>query len=94
VKRPEHAQFFQPAFQRRRTHGIAVISVEDQRLAAPLADLLSQAGSAHQIRCNGWILALGDIPGNDLAAPDVDHQVEVQSHPAHGGGQVGDVPAP
>jgi hypothetical protein len=27
LKRPEHAQFIQPAFQRRRAHGIAVVSV-------------------------------------------------------------------
>jgi hypothetical protein len=37
--------------------------------------LRSQAGSAHQMRCNSWILAVGDIPGHDHAAPDIDHQV-------------------
>ncbi len=93
-ERPEHAQFFQPAFQRGRTQGVAVVGMEDQGLFPDLADPLAQASPAHQIRCNGWILTLIDIPGHDLAAPDVDHQVEVQPDPAHGGGQIGDVPAP
>jgi len=93
-ERPEHAQFFQPAYQRRRTHGIAVVSMQDQRLAAPLADLLSQAGSVHQIHSNGWILALGDTPGNDLAVPDADHHIEIQPYTSYRGRQVGDVPAP
>ena len=73
----EYSQLLQPAFERCSTHGVAVVGVQDQWLAAAFADPLPQAGSAHQIRCNGWILALGDIPGHNLAAPDVDHQVEV-----------------
>ena len=88
-ERPEHAQLFQPAFQRGCAHGVAVIGVQDQRLLSALADPLSQASPADQIRCNGWILSLIHIPGHDLAAPDVDHQVEVKPDPAHGGGQIG-----
>ena len=90
----EDAQFFQAAFQRGRTHGVAVVGMEDQRLLPALADPLSQASPAYQIRCNGWIFSLSNIPGHDLAAPDVDHQVEIQPDPAHGGWQIGDVPTP
>ena len=68
-KGSEHAQLFQPSFPRRRTHGIAVIRVEDQRLAASLADPLSQASPAHQIGCNGWVFSFGDIPGHHLVPP-------------------------
>jgi len=90
----QHAQLFHPALQRGRTHRNAVIRVEDQRLLPAFADPLSQAGPAHQIRCNGGVFSLGDIPGHHLAAPDADHQVEVQPDPAHGGGEIGDIPAP
>ena len=93
-ERPEHAQFLKPALQRGRSHGVAVVGMEDQRLPAHLADTFAQAGPAHQIRSDGWILALGDIPGHHLSAPDVDPQVEVQPHTAHGSGEIGDVPAP
>jgi len=42
-----------------------------------------EAGSAHQIRCDGRILTLGDVPGHGLAAPDIYHQIEVQpDHPS------------
>ena len=93
-ERPEHAQFFQPAFQRGCAHGVAVIGVQDQRLLSALADSLSQASPADQIRCNGWIFSLSNIPGHHFAAPDIDHQVEVEPDPAHGGGEIGDVPTP
>ena len=90
----EDAQFLQPAFQRGRTHGVAVIGMENQGLLPTFADPFSQASPTHQIRCNGWILTLIHIPGHDLAAPDVDHQVEVKPDPAHGGGQIGNLPTP
>ena len=93
-ERPEHAQFFQAALQRGRTHGVAVIGVQDQRLLSALTDPLSQASPTDQIRCNGWMLTLIHIPGHNLSAPDVDHQIEVQPDPAHGGGQIRDDPAP
>ncbi len=94
VRKPEHAQFFQAALQRGGAHGVAVIGMEDQWLAPAFADPLSQAGPAHQICCNAWILTLIHIPGHDLADTDVNHQVEVQPNPPHGGGQIGDIPAP
>ena len=70
---PQHPQLFQAAFQRGGTHCVAVIGMQDQRLLAAFADPLAQAGSAHQIGCNGWVFSLSDIPGHHLPAPDVDH---------------------
>jgi hypothetical protein len=70
----------------------AAVGKEDQRLLPFLADLLSDASLAYQIRCNGGILTFIHIPGHDLAAPYVDHQVEVQPDSPHGGWQVRDVP--
>ncbi len=57
-ERPEHAQFLQPAFQCGCTHGVAVVGMEDQRLLPCLADPLSEASPAHQIRCNGGIFTV------------------------------------
>ncbi len=37
----EHTQFLQPAFQCGRTHGVAVVGMQDQRLLSTLADPLS-----------------------------------------------------
>jgi len=68
--------------------------MQDQWLAPAFADPLSEVGPTHQIRFNGGILSLGNIPGHNLAAPNVDYQVEVQPDPAHGGGEIGNVPAP
>jgi len=82
------------AFQRGPAHRVAVIGMQDKWLAPAFADLLSEAGPTYQICCNGGIVSFGDIPGHNLAAPDVDHQLEVQPDPAHGGGEIGDVPAP
>ena len=93
-ERPENAEFLQPAFRHGRTHGVAVIGVQDHRLLPASTDSLVQASPTHQIRCNGCIFSLGDIPGHDLVAPNVDHQVDVKPDPAHVGGQIGDVPAP
>ncbi len=93
-ERTQHAQLFQPGFKRGSAHGVAVVGMEDQWLAAPPTDSLAGTGPAHQIGCNGWVFSLGDIPGHHLAAPDVDHQVEVQPHASHRGGQIGDVPRP
>jgi hypothetical protein len=55
--------------------------MEDQRLAALLADPPLRAGPAHQLRCDGGIFAFGNIPGHVITAPVVDHQVEVPSQP-------------
>jgi len=92
-ERPEPAQLFEPAFQRGRPHGVAVVGMGNQRLL-PARLFRSEASPAHQFRCNSWILNRIHIPGHDLAAPDLDHQVEVQPGPAHGGGDIRDVPTP
>ena len=90
----EHAQLLQSALQRGGPHCVAVIGMEDQRLGPPLADPLSQVGPADQIGGDLGLLSLGHVPGHHLAAPDVDHQVEVQPHTTDTDWQVGDVPAP
>ncbi len=74
--------------------GVAVVGIQDQWLLTSLADPLADAGPAHQIGCDGWVFPFCDVSGHHLAAPDVDHQIEVQPNATHGGGQVGDVPAP
>ncbi len=77
----DDAQFFQAAFQRGCAHGVAFVGMEDQRLLPALADPLSQASPAYQIRCNGWIFSLSNIPGHHLAAAYVEHQVEESQIP-------------
>ncbi len=89
----QHTQLLQPGFPRRGPHGVAVVGMQHQGLLAALADPLADVGPADLIGCNGWVFVFGEIPGDDHAAPDIDHQVEVQPHPTHGGGQVVDVPA-
>ena len=88
----EHSQLFQAALQRGGPHGIAVVRMEDQGMGASLADPLPQAGPAHQIRGDFGVLPIGHLPGHHLAAPHVDHQVEIKPHTTHAGGQIGDVP--
>ncbi|WP_254995035.1 hypothetical protein [Cyanobium sp. Aljojuca 7D2] len=41
-----------------------------------LTDPLAQAGRVNQIRRDGWILALGDIPGHNVAALSDDNRIE------------------
>jgi len=91
---PEHAQLLQPHLEGGGPHGVAVVGMEDQRLAAPPADPLPQAGPADKISGDLGILVIGHVPSHRLSAPDVDHQVEVEPHAPHARGQVGDIPAP
>jgi hypothetical protein len=60
--------------------------VEDQRLGSRPADPLPQAGAADKISSDLGIFPLGDIPGHDLAAPDIDHQIEVEPDSPNAGG--------
>ena len=62
--------------------------------AAGSAVALPETCPLHQISRDVSRLHLGHIPGHHLAAPDIDHQVEVELITPHCGGQVGDVPAP
>lgn len=63
-------------------------------VAAVSCKPFSQVGPTHQIRSNGWILVFIHIPGQDLATPCVDQQVEVKPDAAHDGGEMDDVPDP
>ncbi len=74
--------------------GVAVVGVQNEWLLKVLADAHADSGPAHLIGCDGCVLALGEIAGDDLAVPDIYHQVEVEPDPPNGGGQVSDVPTP
>jgi hypothetical protein len=47
--------------------------MRDQRLLTPHIDPIIEAGTAHKICSGGWILALGDIQGENLASLHSDH---------------------
>ncbi|CAK6687619.1 hypothetical protein OGCDGJMD_00258 [Cyanobium usitatum str. Tous] len=64
------------------------------QMLVTLADSLSQAGSVRQIRCDAWIFIFGDIPDDDLGAPDVDHQIDVKPDATDAGRQIGEDPTP
>ena len=58
-ERPQDTQLLKPALQRGRPHGVAVVGMEDQRLAPTLADPLPQTGPAEEINCDLCVLAIG-----------------------------------
>jgi len=91
----QHAEFHQSHFRRGHGHGAAVIGMENQLLLSACVDPLPQAGAADHIRRLFAVLTVLDLPGDELAALDVHHQVdeEVKPHAADAGEQVGDVPA-
>jgi hypothetical protein len=90
----EHPELLQAALQPGGSHGIAVVGMEDQGLRAPPVDPLTQAGLAHEVGGDLGVFPLSHLPGHDFAAPNVDHQVEVEPVAPDAGGQLGDVPAP
>jgi hypothetical protein len=55
---------------------------------------LDVAGLREQRTRRRTALLVVDLPADDLAAVQVDDQVEVEEQPAHQGRQVGDVPDP
>jgi len=57
----EHPQLLQPAFQGGRSHGIAVIGMEDQGMGTALTDPLPQAGPAHKICSDLGVFPIGHI---------------------------------
>lgn len=63
-------------------------------LGTALADALPKASPDHQIGGNLGVFPISHIPGHDFAAPNVDHEVEIEPHTTHVGGQIGDVPTP
>lgn len=88
-ERTQHPELFQSHLQRGGAHGAAVVGVQDQTSLALLGDPLSEAGPADQISGHLGLLPLGDVPGDDLATPDIHHQIEVEPHAPHAGGEVG-----
>lgn len=70
----EHTQFGQPGLEGGGPHGIAVVGTGDQRLGPALADPLPQTGAADEISGDLGLFPLGHVPGQHLAAPDVDHR--------------------
>jgi hypothetical protein len=90
----EDSQLLQMALECGGPHGVSVVSMEDQRPGPAFADPLPQAGAADQISGDLCVFPLGHVPGHYLAAPDIDHQVEVYPDATDAGGQVCDVPAP
>jgi hypothetical protein len=66
--------------------------MKDQRLGPALVDSFRQARPADQISDALRLFPLGYISGHNLAAPDVDHQIQAEPDAAHTGGQVGDIP--
>lgn len=78
VEESEHYQLLQLALEHHRMHGIAAFSMQDQLLWQALADPLAETGAADEISGHLRLFPIRDITGLDLAAPDVDHQVELQ----------------
>jgi hypothetical protein len=74
--------------------GASVVGVQDQLALAAFADPLPDVDFADLISGHLGDLPIGDVPGGDLAAPVVDHQLEVNPHAPQPGVQVGDDPAP
>ena len=64
----------------------------DQRLGPTFADPLPQAGPAYEISGDLGLFPFGHIPGHHFAAPDVDHQIELEPDTTDAGGQIDDVP--
>ena len=71
-----------PGFKGGGANGIAVVGVQNKRLQATIADSLAETGPANRICCEGRVLKVGEIPEDEFADPDGDHQVDVQSHAA------------
>ena len=93
-ERSEHTQLLKSGFQGRRPHGVAIVGMEDQRLAAALPDPLPQTSAADENSGDLRLLPIGHILSHHFSVPDVDHQIEVQPDTTDAGGQVGDVPTP
>src|SRR6185436_20821447 len=72
-------------------HGPAVVGVQDELAGL---DVLGRARRSDQGGRELHRLLLVDVPADDLAAPDVEDEVEVVEGPADTRTEVGDVPAP
>jgi len=63
--------------------------MEVQKLGPAFGDPHAQAGSADEISSDLGLFPFGDIPGHDLAAPDIDLQIEVEPDATNAGREVG-----
>jgi hypothetical protein len=66
-ERPPYAQLLEPGCKGGLCHGVAIVRVEDQRLARAFADLLPQALQAEAISGDFRLPAFGHVPGLRLA---------------------------
>src|SRR6185436_5019111 len=73
----------------RALHGPAVVGVQDELAGL---DVLGRARRSDQGGRELHRLLLVDVPADDLAAPDVEDEVEVVEGPADTRTEVGDVP--
>jgi hypothetical protein len=72
-------------------HRRAIVGVQDQRLGAhPFAQMRL---AEHDRGLRAGLLGV-DLPAHDLAAEDIEDEVEIKELPGHEAGQVSDVPAP
>src|SRR5215203_2078947 len=72
-------------------HRTAVVGVQHE---GPREAALGPDRLAHEIGGQLGAFALVDLPANDLAAENVEDQVEVEEHAPDRAGHPGDVPAP
>ena len=78
------AEFFKLGMDGRTLHRRAVIAVQDQR---PVTTLLTQYRSLNDLRAVGHVLGFKDFVAHDLAAVDVDDQVQIKELAANPGRQ-------
>jgi hypothetical protein len=72
-------------------HWFAVVGVEHKTSGIEIA---LAAGLGYEFRGDLRRVAVCDSPPDDTAAPDINHQIQMQVDAPHGRRQPGDVPAP
>jgi hypothetical protein len=87
----EHAEALQRAEHGGAFHRAAVVRVQDD---ARGRHVLCGAGGDEEGRRRVTRLLGVHGPADDLAAPDVEHEVEIDIDPAHRSAEVGDIPTP
>src|SRR5206468_11753830 len=72
-------------------HGRAAIGVDGELLAA---DALAGTRLANELLGQRRALAMSHHPAHDVAAEDIEHDVQVEVGPLRGPEELGDVPTP
>src|SRR5690554_6845252 len=85
------AELFKFGMDGRTLHRSAVIAMQDQR---PVPTLLTQYRSLNDLSAVGHVLGLKDFIAHNLAAVDINNQVQVKELATHQGRQIGHVPTP